>query len=241
MLVAFCDQSARELDAALLERRVVRVADHRVAQLPLDLVERMDAGGRVTTFAGQSPWPQIVVLAATFRHPLLPLDLTLRDLSARFSGGTMHSRELPRTEPAPDDSAKSGFGAGIVPRELQIRDPVELARGPRGRARRPLGGQLAAGRRDRELDPVDERLDVGGVDRPLVGRLAGAPPAAWRGRTAGARRRACGRRSAPCAALLGGEPRGRSRALSSAADRRARRRRDDSRPRGWRNGNGGSP
>ena len=33
----------RELDAALLERRVLRVADHGIADLPLDGVERMHA------------------------------------------------------------------------------------------------------------------------------------------------------------------------------------------------------
>src|SRR5207253_9960366 len=34
----------RELDPALLEGRAGRVADHGVAELPLDLVERMHAG-----------------------------------------------------------------------------------------------------------------------------------------------------------------------------------------------------
>src|SRR5690606_31044313 len=37
----------RELDAALLEGRVVRIADDRVADLPLDLVEGMDTRRRV--------------------------------------------------------------------------------------------------------------------------------------------------------------------------------------------------
>ena len=41
MLVAFCDQLVGELDVALLERDAVAVADARVAQLPLDGVERM--------------------------------------------------------------------------------------------------------------------------------------------------------------------------------------------------------
>ena len=44
MLVAFCDQLLRELDVALLEGRLGRVADQRVARLPLDLVERVHAG-----------------------------------------------------------------------------------------------------------------------------------------------------------------------------------------------------
>ena len=41
MLVAFCDQLVGELDVALLEGDAVAVADARVAQLPLDGVERM--------------------------------------------------------------------------------------------------------------------------------------------------------------------------------------------------------
>ena len=39
MLVAFCDQVDGELHAALLEGGVRRVADHGVADLPLDAVE----------------------------------------------------------------------------------------------------------------------------------------------------------------------------------------------------------
>ena len=46
MLVAFCDQRLRELDPALLERRALRIADHGVADLPLDGVERAHAGLR---------------------------------------------------------------------------------------------------------------------------------------------------------------------------------------------------
>ena len=45
----------RELDAALLERGVLGVADHRVADLPLDLVEGVDSGRRVATLDGDSP------------------------------------------------------------------------------------------------------------------------------------------------------------------------------------------
>ena len=43
MLVAFCDQLLGELDALLLEGDLLAVADARVAQLPLDGVERMRA------------------------------------------------------------------------------------------------------------------------------------------------------------------------------------------------------
>ena len=41
MLVAFCDQLAGELDVALLEGDPVAVTDPRVADLPLDGIERM--------------------------------------------------------------------------------------------------------------------------------------------------------------------------------------------------------
>ena len=44
MLVAFCDQRLRELDAPLLEGGVLGIADDRVADLPLELVEGMDPG-----------------------------------------------------------------------------------------------------------------------------------------------------------------------------------------------------
>ena len=45
MLVACCDQDLRNLDVALLEHHLAAlVADERRADLPLDLVERIDAG-----------------------------------------------------------------------------------------------------------------------------------------------------------------------------------------------------
>ena len=47
MLVACCDQNLRDLDVALLEHDLaLLVADDRRAQLPLDLVERIDALAR---------------------------------------------------------------------------------------------------------------------------------------------------------------------------------------------------
>ena len=47
MLVACCDQDFGHLDPALLEHDgALFVADDRIAQLPFDLVERIDAGGR---------------------------------------------------------------------------------------------------------------------------------------------------------------------------------------------------
>jgi hypothetical protein len=76
----------RELDAALLEDRVVRVADDRVAELPLDLVERVAAGGRMPALAGQAPSLNFVGLCSAFRHPSSPHLLGFRRLSARFSG-----------------------------------------------------------------------------------------------------------------------------------------------------------
>ena len=44
-----------ELDAALLEGGLLRVADHGIADLPLDLVERMHAGRRKATLHGEAP------------------------------------------------------------------------------------------------------------------------------------------------------------------------------------------
>ena len=49
MFVAFCDHVRRELDVGLLEGDLVAVTDARVAQLPLDRVERMDPGRREAT------------------------------------------------------------------------------------------------------------------------------------------------------------------------------------------------
>jgi hypothetical protein len=44
----------RELDPALLEGGVLRVADHRVADLPVELVEGMDARGGEPAFDDQA-------------------------------------------------------------------------------------------------------------------------------------------------------------------------------------------
>src|SRR4029079_16667214 len=49
----FLRPRARELDIALLEGDLAAVADLRVAQLPLDRVERMDAGTRELAPDGQ--------------------------------------------------------------------------------------------------------------------------------------------------------------------------------------------
>ena len=46
MFVAVCDQNFGNSTVALLERRAVLARDERVAQLPLDLVERVAAGDR---------------------------------------------------------------------------------------------------------------------------------------------------------------------------------------------------
>ena len=67
MLVACCDQSLGDLDVALLEHHLAAlVADDRRTQLPLDLVERIDAGfgeearerqpGAVAATFGSRPW-----------------------------------------------------------------------------------------------------------------------------------------------------------------------------------------
>src|SRR6478672_1165850 len=44
----------RELDLTLLEGRALRVSDHRIADLPLDLVERMHAGRRKSPLYGEA-------------------------------------------------------------------------------------------------------------------------------------------------------------------------------------------
>ena len=64
MLVAFCDQRLGELDAALLEGGVGRVADDGVAKLPLDLVERVHPRGRVVARARRPPSLTFAVFAA---------------------------------------------------------------------------------------------------------------------------------------------------------------------------------
>ena len=73
-----------ELDAALLEGGVLGVADHRVADLPLDLVEGMDAGGREATFDDQLPLPVRASFAALLLIKSSP--------SSGFSGWTPHPR-----------------------------------------------------------------------------------------------------------------------------------------------------
>ena len=47
---------------------------------------------------------------------------------------------------------------------------VELAQALEAELADPLRAELAAAGLDRQLDPVDDRLDVVGADRALVGR-----------------------------------------------------------------------
>src|SRR5215218_5783441 len=61
-----------ELDPALLEGRALRIADHRIAKLPLDLVERMHSGGRVPSRDDQAALLHICGICSDFRHPLAP-------------------------------------------------------------------------------------------------------------------------------------------------------------------------
>ena len=91
MLVAFCDQRLRELDPALLEGRVVGVADHRVAELPLDLVEGVDAGGREAAVDGQSARLGYCGTCSAFTHQVLSC--------AQPLGWTEHPRARPGRNP----------------------------------------------------------------------------------------------------------------------------------------------
>src|ERR1700709_70392 len=61
-----------ELDSALLEGRALRIADHGVAGLPLDLVERMHAGSREPAFDGKSLERASSKFLCSFRHLFPP-------------------------------------------------------------------------------------------------------------------------------------------------------------------------
>jgi hypothetical protein len=62
----------RELDVPLLEGGVVGVADDRVAKLPLDLVERMDARGCEPPLHRQSLRGDSSCICGGFSHLFLP-------------------------------------------------------------------------------------------------------------------------------------------------------------------------
>src|SRR6202008_4433561 len=68
----------RELDAALLERRILRIADHRVADLPLDLVERMHAGSRESPLYREALQTVLGTGSGGLGHRTSPLAATFR-------------------------------------------------------------------------------------------------------------------------------------------------------------------
>src|SRR6185503_1177494 len=128
----------RELDLALLERGVLRAADHGVADLPLDLVERVDAGPREAALHRQPRLASLYVLCSGFSHQVLP--------SSGFGG------ELRILAPGPDGTGgkRSGSGCLRIRRgwqrsgELQIRPPVELAELREAELADAFRGELAA-------------------------------------------------------------------------------------------------
>ena len=94
----------RELDLALLERGVLRIADHGVADLPLDLVEGVDAGAREAALHRQSHLASLCVLCSGFSSSS-PL------LQAAF-GGNSESSRVDRMEPAASGAAPDASGSG---------------------------------------------------------------------------------------------------------------------------------
>ena len=63
----------RELDPALLEYRRLGVADHRIANLPLDRVEGVHAGSRPATLHDQAILARFYGVCRAFLHQLSPL------------------------------------------------------------------------------------------------------------------------------------------------------------------------
>ena len=189
----------RELDAALLERGVLGIADDRVAELPLDLVERVDSGRRVATLDRDSGL-RAVLSAACVCH--LESLSSCNDVLSRFNwtepvlprfGRNRAGRELPQFP---------GLSPGRRADELEVRATVELAAG-RLRHSSPIRSAVSslAGRVGRvPRRSLDEPLDLRPRDRRACApRATSAPAQLLRDRTAGARRlassRGAGRRS----------------------------------------------
>ena len=132
----------RELDPALLERGALGIADHRVAELPLDLVEGVDAGGGEAALDRQSRLASLCVLCSGFSHQVLS--------SKRLSGGTPHPRARPDgTGRRPGWPGTSRIRHGRQSSgELQVGAPSR-ARGAPSRQSSPIRsrGELAARRR----------------------------------------------------------------------------------------------
>ena len=163
MLVAFCDQRGRELDAALLEGGVVRIADHGVADLPLDLVERVDAGRRVTTIDGESGGAS----CGCFGHQGSPL---------KRSGGERRTILFGADGTCLAQARKFGVRIRQGPGELEVCAVIDVAE----LGQRQLGDRvrsvLVAVRLQRHLHPVHDGVDLGLRDAPLVGRASERAP-----------------------------------------------------------------
>ena len=98
----------RELDLALLERGAFGIADDGVAELPLDLVEGVDAGGREAALDRQSRLAGLCVLCSGFAHQVLLV---------AASGVNRESLRATRTEPPavePPGNRQAGL-CGRVP------------------------------------------------------------------------------------------------------------------------------
>ena len=163
MLVAFCDQLFGNSTLALLERGAFGIADDGVAELPLDLVEGVDAGGREAALDRQSRLAVLYVLCSGFAHQVLLV---------AASGVDRESLRATRTEPPsvePPEIASAGLceGAG----ELQVRAHVELAQAVQTELADPLRGQLAAAVVHGGLDSLHQALHVRGGNRSLVSRV----------------------------------------------------------------------
>ena len=150
----------RELDAALLERGVLRVADDRVAKLPLDLVEGVDAGGREAALDDQPGLAGRASFAAVLLIKSSP--------SRQLSGVTPNPRARPgQNARGPGGPESADAGAGRVPRNCRY---APRSRSQAREAELPDALRLQGpGVRRRRLDAVDDRLDVGRGNRALVG------------------------------------------------------------------------
>ncbi len=154
----------RELDLALLERGVLRIADHRVADLPLDLVEGVDAGLREAALHRQSHLASLYVLCSGFSHQCSPSSGIWGKLRilARGPDGTGGAGTAPDTSGSDTD--------GSVPANWRYA-PQSSSRSS-ARQSWPMRSAESSPPpvADRDLDPIDDRLEVGGDHRAACGR-----------------------------------------------------------------------
>ena len=142
-----------ELDALLVERRLVLAGDERVAELPLDLVERVAAGDREVPADGEAG-----VLVDDGVHELVGLDLDLAFCALRYAF-LLHRRHLlssfrgpsrdraassrSRRTGAAETAAASGFSVG------SDRETLQRAAASRGPSCRTAPATGVVGRRRR--------------------------------------------------------------------------------------------